>query len=407
MKNKWGKRVIIGLSGVLIAVGCFSLGNIAATKGLVLTNISSKVKNAMQEMNNTEKYSELFDVRSALIANFDGEVDDTKLLEGAIKGMTNALDDPYTIYMTKEEYKSYNEQNSGEYVGIGVYIGVEDGKVEIINPMEGSPAKNAGLRAGDKIISVNGEKIGSDTEKAGSLIKGKEGEEVALEIQRKGEKTLKTFKIKRAPIETEDVTGEMINKDIGYVSITGFNLGVTEDLKKQIQELKGKGMKGLILDLRGNPGGYLHEAVGIASQFIENDKTITYTINKYDKEVVEKSKGGDAIGMPLVVLIDGGSASASEVVTGALRDYKAATIVGMNSFGKGIVQAPVEFKDGSALKVTISKYYTPNGENIHKTGIAPDVIVEIPEEVLNKPYNREADSQLKKAIEVMNQKINS
>ncbi|MGL5417560.1 MAG: S41 family peptidase [Clostridium sp.] len=407
MKSKWVKRIVIGLSGVLIAGGCFSLGNIAATKGFVLTNINPKVKNAMREMNDTKKYSELFDVRSALIANFDGEVDDTKLLEGAIKGMTNALDDPYTVYMTKEEYTSYNEQNSGEYVGIGVYIGVEDGKVEIINPMEGSPAKNAGLRAGDKIISVNGEKIGSDTEKAGSLIKGKEGEEVTLEIQRKGEKALKTFKIKRAPIETEDVTGEMINKDIGYVSITGFNLGVTEDLKKQIQELKGKGMKGLILDLRGNPGGYLHEAVGIASQFIEKDKTITYTINKYDKEVVEKSKGGDAIGMPLVVLIDGGSASASEVVTGALRDYKAATIVGMNSFGKGIVQAPVEFEDGSALKVTISKYYTPNGENIHKTGIAPDVKVEILEEVLNKPYNREADSQLKKAIEVMNQKINS
>ncbi|MGL4848589.1 MAG: S41 family peptidase [Clostridium sp.] len=407
MKSKWVKRVIIGLSGAFIAGSFFSLGNIAATKGLILTNVNSKVKNAMKESNDTEKYSELFNVRDALIVNFDGEVDDNKLLEGAIKGMTGALEDPYTVYMTKDEYEEYNEQNSGGYVGIGIYIGVSDGKVEVIKPIEGSPAKKAGIIDGDKIIKVNGEKIGSDTDKAGRLIKGKEGEEVTLEIQRKGEKELKTFKVKREAIETEDVTSEMIGKDIGYISITGFNLGVTEDLQKYIKELKAKGMKGLILDLRGNPGGYLHEAVGVASQFIEKDKTITYTINKYDKEVVEKSKGGEAIGMPLIVLIDGGSASASEVVTGALRDYKAATIIGINSFGKGIVQAPVEFEDGSALKVTISKYYTPNGENIHKKGIAPDIKVEIPQEVLMKPYNKDTDSQLKRAIEEMNKKINS
>ncbi|MGL5766990.1 MAG: S41 family peptidase [Sarcina sp.] len=407
MKSKWVKRVLMGLSGAFIAGSFFSLGNIAATKGLILTNVNSKVKNAMKESNDTEKYSELFNVRDALIANFDGEVDDDKLLEGAIKGMTGALEDPYTVYMTKDEYKEYNEQNSGGYVGIGIYIGATDGKVEVIKPIEGSPAKKAGIIDGDKIIKVNGEKIGSDTDKAGRLIKGKEGEEVTLEIQRKGEKELRTFKVKREAIETEDVTSEMIGKDIGYISITGFNLGVTEDLQKYIEELKAKGMKGLILDLRGNPGGYLHEAVGVASQFIEKDKTITYTINKYDKEVVEKSKGGAAIGMPLIVLIDGGSASASEVVTGALRDYKAGTIIGTNSFGKGIVQAPVEFKDGSALKVTISKYYTPNGENIHKKGIAPDIKVEIPQDILSKPYNKDTDSQLKRAIEEMNKKINS
>lgn len=163
-------------------------------------------------------------------------------------------------------------------------------------------------------------------------------------------------------------------------------------------------MKGLILDLRGNPGGYLHEAIGVASQFIKKGETITYTINKYDKKEVKESKGGVAEGMPLVTLIDGGSASASEVVTGALRDYKVATIVGENSFGKGIVQAPIEFSDGSALKVTISKYYTPNGENIHKKGIKPDIVVEIPKEVLEKPYDRNTDIQLKKAIEVIEDK---
>ncbi|MGL4874684.1 MAG: S41 family peptidase [Clostridium sp.] len=406
MKSKWVKRIIVGLSGAFIAGSFFYLGNIVATKGFILTTVNPKVKNAMNESNDTRKYSELFNVRNALIANFDGEIDDDKLLEGAIKGMTNALEDPYTVYMTKDEYAEYNEQNSGGYVGIGVYIGVGDGKVEIIKPIEGSPAKKAGLLEGDKIITVDGEAVGNDTDKTGRLIKGKDGEEVTLEIERKGEKSLKTFKVKREAIETEDVTSEMLDKNIGYISMTGFNLGVADDVQNYMKELKVKGMKGLILDLRGNPGGYLHEAVGVASQFIEKDKTITYTINKYDEKVIEKSKGGEGIGVPLVVLIDGGSASASEVVTGALRDYKAATIVGVNSFGKGIVQAPLEFGDGSALKVTISKYYTPSGENIHKKGIAPDIKVEIPESVLGKPYNRETDSQLKKAIDVMNGKIN-
>ena len=156
----------------------------------------------------------------------------------------------------------------------------------------------------------------------------------------------------------------------------------------------------MILDLRGNPGGYLSEAVGVASQFIPKGKLITYTVDKYDNKTEEVSKGGIAEGMPLVVLVDGGSASASEVVTGALRDYKVATIVGTNTFGKGIVQAPVQFNDGSALKVTISKYYTPNGENIHHKGIKPDEVVEFSKEVSSSNYSKDKDNQLKKALEI-------
>lgn len=404
MRKEGLNKVIIAVAGVVIATGAFYAGNIASTKGLILTNINSKVKNAIQEASDTAKYKELFDVRNAIISNYDGEVEDKVLLEGAIKGMANSLKDPYTIYMTKEEYESYNEHNSGEYVGIGVHIGIKDSKVEVVKPMENSPAKKAGIKPEDIIVEIDGQEIKGDIEKASKLIKGKKGEAVNLVIESKDSKEKKNVKIIRGEIKTEDVIVEMLSNNIGYIQITGFNEGVTDKLKKGINSLKEKGMKGLILDLRGNPGGYLHEAIGVASQFIKKGETITYTINKYDKKEVKESKGGVAEGMPLVTLIDGGSASASEVVTGALRDYKVATIVGENSFGKGIVQAPIEFSDGSALKVTISKYYTPNGENIHKKGIKPDIVVEIPKEVLEKPYDRNTDIQLKKAIEVIEDK---
>lgn len=404
MRKEGLNKVIIAVAGVVIATGAFYAGNIASTKGLILTNINSKVKNAIQEASDTAKYKELFDVRNAIISNYDGEVEDKVLLEGAIKGMANSLKDPYTIYMTKEEYESYNEHNSGEYVGIGVHIGIKDNKVEVVKPMENSPAKKAGIKPEDIIVEIDGQEIKGDIEKASKLIKGKKGEAVNLVIESKDSKEKKNVKVIRDEIKTEDVVVEMLSNNIGYIQITGFNEGVTDKLKKGINSLKEKGMKGLILDLRGNPGGYLHEAIGVASQFIKKGETITYTINKYDKKEVKESKGGVAEGMPLVTLIDGGSASASEVVTGALRDYKVATIVGENSFGKGIVQAPIEFSDGSALKVTISKYYTPNGENIHKKGIKPDIVVEIPKEVLEKPYDRNTDIQLKKAIEVIEDK---
>lgn len=404
MRKEGLNKVIIAVAGVVIATGAFYAGNIASTKGLILTNINSKVKNAIQEASDTAKYKELFDVRNAIISNYDGEVEDKVLLEGAIKGMANSLKDPYTIYMTKEEYESYNEHNSGEYVGIGVHIGIKDSKVEVVKPMENSPAKKAGIKPEDIIVEIDGQEIKGDIEKASKLIKGKKGEAVNLVIESKDSKEKKNVKVIRDEIKTEDVIVEILSNNIGYIQITGFNEGVTDKLKKGINSLKEKGMKGLILDLRGNPGGYLHEAIGVASQFIKKGETITYTINKYDKKEVKESKGGVAEGMPLVTLIDGGSASASEVVTGALRDYKVATILGENSFGKGIVQAPIEFSDGSALKVTISKYYTPNGENIHKKGIKPDIVVEIPKEVLEKPYDRNTDIQLKKAIEVIEDK---
>ena len=198
----------------------------------------------------------------------------------------------------------------------------------------------------------------------------------------------------------------MLDDSTAYVQITTFSdEEVSQKFTDEINELKAQGMKKLILDLRGNPGGYLDQCVEIASHFIKEGEIVTYTIDKYDQKVVSKSKGGDLLGMPLVVLVDGGSASASEVVTGALRDHDAATIIGTTTFGKGIVQQLISLPDNEGgLKVTTSKYYTPDGENIHGTGISPDITVEIPQEVLEVEYSRNIDPQFQKALEVIKEK---
>lgn len=199
----------------------------------------------------------------------------------------------------------------------------------------------------------------------------------------------------------------MLGNNIGYINLSTFNKDVSVDFVNALEELKGKGMKGLILDLRGNGGGYLVEAINIASQFVPKDEVITYRIDKYGSKEISKSEGGVALGLPLVILTDGGTASASEVVTGALKDYNAAVTVGTTTFGKGVVQLPFELKSGiGGLKVTVSKYYTPKGEDINKKGIIPDYEVKLTEEDVNKEYSKDTDPQLQKGIEVMKDMIN-
>ena len=199
----------------------------------------------------------------------------------------------------------------------------------------------------------------------------------------------------------------MLGNNIGYINLSTFNKDVSVDFVNALEELKGKGMKGLILDLRGNGGGYLVEAINIASQFIPKGEVITYRIDKYESKEISKSEGGVAIGLPLVILTDGGTASASEVVTGALKDYNAAVTVGTTTFGKGVVQLPFELKSGiGGLKVTVSKYYTPKGEDINKKGIIPDYEVKLTEEDVNKEYSKDTDPQLQKGIEVIKDMIN-
>ena len=398
---------------VLIAVlgatylGVFYLGNMVATKGVIMGTVPEKAIDDLSQVGDISKYYNLFNLRNMLFSTYDGEIDDEKLLEGAMKGMADAIGDPYTVYMNQDEFVTFIESSKGSFYGIGAQLGIRDNNVTIIAPVEGSPAEKAGLKAGDIILKVDDYEVNElNTEAVVSRVRGEEGVPVTLTIKREGVENPLEIEIVRAEIKTESVKGEILEDGIGYIQLTTFSdEEVSDKFAEKLNELKQQGMKKLILDLRGNPGGYLNECVEIASNFIPEGEVITYTIDKYDKKVISNSLGGDAIGMPLVVLVDGGSASASEVVTGALRDYEVATIIGTRTFGKGIVQQlRVLPNDMGGLKVTTSKYYTPNGENIHGTGIEPNIVVEIPQEVLDMDYDRSIDPQFQKALEVIREK---
>lgn len=398
--------VLIAVLGVTY-LGVFYLGNMVATKGVIMGTVPEKAIDDLSQVGDISKYYNLFNLRNMLFSTYDGEIDDEKLLEGAMKGMADAIGDPYTVYMNQDEFITFIESSQGSFYGIGAQLGIRDNNVTVIAPVEGSPAEKAGLKAGDIILKVDDYEVNElNTEAVVSRVRGEEGVPVTLTIKREGVENPLEIEIVRAEIKTESVKGEILEDGIGYIQLTTFSdEEVSDKFAEKLNELKQQGMKKLILDLRGNPGGYLNECVEIASNFIPEGEVITYTIDKYDKKVISNSLGGDAIGMPLVVLVDGGSASASEVVTGALRDYEVATIIGTRTFGKGIVQQlRVLPNDMGGLKVTTSKYYTPNGENIHGTGIEPNIVVEIPQEVLDMDYDRSIDPQFQKALEVIREK---
>lgn len=407
--KKSKSKLILIIVAILIITNCSSLllGNYLASRGRYFTSVSNKVENSSELMSDTKKYESLFMVRDTLLKKYDGEINDDALLEGAIKGMTNALGDPYTVFLNSEEFDKLMKESQGSLDGIGVQVGAIENKIVIIAPIKDSPSDKAGLLSGDIIEKIDGTVYsGEQLNEAVSYITSPERDQVKLTIKRKDENSF-DVEVKKEEIKIKSLEGEMVNSNIGYIKIDTFmNENTASDFKDKIKELEDKGMKGLILDLRNNPGGLLSEAIGVASQFIPKDNVITYTIDKYENKNESLSVGGIAQGMPLVVLVDNGSASASEVVTGALRDYKAATIVGKTTFGKGIVQQPFKFKNGiGGLKVTVSKYYTPNGENIHKKGITPDFEVEITEDINKADYDKSKDEQLNFAIEKIKEKI--
>ncbi|WP_455810133.1 S41 family peptidase [Clostridium butyricum] len=408
--TKTSKKSIILIASLMIILSVSSLmiGNYIATKGIFFVKTSENVKSTASQINDASKYSALFTVRDTLIEKYDGEINDDVLLEGAIKGMTSALNDPYTVFMNNDEFEKLIKQSNGSMTGIGVNIANLDNKIVIVSPIKDSPAEKAGIKSNDVIEKINDVAYtGDQLSEAVSVISNSVGSEIKFTIDREGANPFDVV-IKPQEVKLSVIDGEMLDSSMGYIRIHSFmNENTTEDFKNKIEELKGQGMKGLIVDLRENPGGLLSEAVGVASQFIPKDKIITYTVDKYENRNESLSVGGIAEGIPLVILVNEDSASASEVVTGALRDYKAATIVGNTTFGKGIVQQTVRFNNGiGGLKVTISKYYTPNGENIHKIGIVPDVEVLTDNKLDSQGYNKDQDKQLKTAIDELNKKMN-
>ena len=297
-----------------------------------------------------------------------------------------------------------NSDSSGKFVGVGIQINVQDDDIIVVAPIDGSPAKEAGIMSGDIIIKID-DKIytGKDIDAAVSYMRGVAGQPVKLTIRR-ADKEL-DFTIIRREITTKSVRWELLPGNIGFITLSQFTSKVDRDFEEALDDLKKQGATGYIVDLRGNPGGYLNESVNIASNFIPKGEVIVSTIDKHGNRKEDKSNGGNYIGAPLVVLIDVGSASASEVVSGALKDYNAATLVGEKTFGKGIVQTIMDLPDGEGLKLTVAAYYSPKGTNIHKIGIQPDIKVEWPTDLTVQNYTKEKDVQLQKAIELLKEKM--
>lgn len=351
------------------------------------TNIDSTLK----------KYREIID------KYYLGEVDDEKLEEGAIKGYIEGLGDPYTEYISKEDMESYLDDTMGNFVGIGIYMikNTEYDKIQVLSTIKGGPAEKAGIQAGDIILNVAGvEYSADDMTTASNNIKGEEGTKVSIEILR-GAETIK-YELTREKVKVNQVEGKVLENNIGYIKFTSFDESTADDFKAKFEELNKQGLKSLIIDLRNNGGGIVDEALEIADYIVEKDSVLLYEVDKENNETVKKAEKDPIINMPIVILTNENTASASEILAGALKDLGKAKTVGTTTYGKGVIQQILKLSDGSGLKITIEEYQTPNRNKINGVGIDPDVEVELPMDVNSLLEIEESkDTQLKKAIEVL------
>ncbi|WP_071394512.1 lmo1851 family serine protease [Bacillus tuaregi] len=327
------------------------------------------------------EFDKLFAAFDTLKNNYYEEVDKEKMINGAINGMVESLNDPYSDYMDSKEAKGFHESISSSFEGIGAEIQEQDGYITIVSPIKDSPAEKAGLKPNDKVISVDGKSLqGMSATEAVLLIRGEKGTTVQLTIQRPGVEEQMEVPIVRDTIPIETVYGEMLEDGIAKVQITSFSESTSKELLSTLQDMKNQGMKGLILDLRQNPGGLLDQAITISSLFLPDNEVVLQVEDRDgNKQEMRSSTSKDNPDVPLVVVIDKGSASASEILAGAVKESGNATLVGETSFGKGTVQKAQDFSDGSNLKFTTEKWLTPKGNWIHKKGIKPDIEVSLPE----------------------------
>ena len=368
---------------------------------------SGKVSGAAIDWNKvTDKEEEIYNTIDDYYLN---GIDNDKMKDGIYKGMVDSLGDPYTVYYNSEEYKQFTSSSSGTYSGIGVAVSqnVTTGAITIVKTFKKGSGEKEGMKPGDVIYKVEGKKIeGLELSKVVSMIKGEEGTFVKVTVLRDGKEI--EFNLERKKLEVDTVNYRMeerSGKKIGYISVSEFDEVTASQFKNAISELNKEGMEGLVIDLRDNPGGLLDVTCEMLDRMIKKG-LLVYTVDKNGKRVDEDATDSDSFDKPVAILVNGNSASASEVFSGAMKDYKAATLVGTRTFGKGIVQSIVPFGDGTAMKVTVSKYYTPNGVNIHGTGIEPDVVVELSKDATkNGKYDRKYDNQLNKALDVVVDKL--
>lgn len=402
------KLVVIFVALIMITnLATLAIGNFVS---VVMGNRVILERSEFEELNEVyEENIKIQQVKQVIDEMYLWEYDQEDLYEGQIKGMVDALGDPYSVYMTKDEYESFNIETDGIYGGVGIIVTPgEDDLITVVSPIEDTPGERAGIRTGDKIIKVEGKEYFSETmDEAVSLMRGEPDTDVQITIMRRDKDgNTETFdlNITREIIRLQSVKSGVVQEDIGYIRLTAFDNLTYEDFRKALMDIQSKNVKGIVLDLRSNPGGLLNVSVDIADELL-GEGTVVYTEDKYKQRQYEESDS-KMVDLPLVVLVNEGSASASEILAGAIRDLDRGTLVGTTTFGKGLVQRIRDLPDGSGIKVTVAEYFTPDGINIHGTGIEPDVVVELNEDVegIGLDY-LDQDNQLQKAIEVLREKL--
>ena len=356
--------------------------------------------------NNTAIYEkiDLFsEVLSKINNEYVDEIDQSEAMDAAIDGVLQSLD-PYSSYMSPEMLLNMQTETSGEFGGLGIEVGMEAGVVKVISPIEDTPASKAGVKAGDYIVKINDDQVqGKSLYEAVELMRGKVGSSIEITVRRKDVKKALIFKIKREIIKIQSVKSEILEDKVGYLRLNAFNENSSDQVKKKLTEIKkNKSVNSYILDLRNNPGGLLSQAIKISDFFLDEGEIVsTKSRNKLENRKFFAREGDIIDGKTLIVLINYGSASASEIVAGALKDHKRAILVGEQSYGKGSVQSIIPLKNKGAIRLTISKYYLPSGKSISEVGVIPDI--EIDEKTEDFRINTESDNQLQYALKLLNE----
>lgn len=382
---------------------------IAVVLLVITTAFVTRIITVRQVLSSNENFGKVIVLEKYLRENYlyNKDIKDENLEAGLLKGLVAGLADPYSQYLTSDEMKKLSETTTGKFQGIGVIISPdEDGTVTVISPIKGSPADRAGVESGDKILKINGKDFSAEKiNEASKEMRGEKGTTVKILLLKKKNLKTKEVEIKREEIKIDSIIKNKIG-DIGYIGITMFDEETGKDFVKALNELTKEGVKGIILDMRGNPGGVVDAAVEIGDAILPKSTFVTLKDNK--GEIVQDYKLDDKYNdIKMVVLVNEGSASASEILSGAIRDLDRAKIIGKTTYGKGVVQNVISLPEGDGLKLTTSEYFTPKGKSINKIGIKPDIEIELPENIKGIGIDyMDTDTQLKKAIEIIKEKWN-